>query len=292
VSVDSVSGIGIVLGSYDFCEVTNCQTTYTFSHGIYMFGEQFMIRGNIVYAAGTDANEGDLYGEPWGSGIYANGDWALIDDNHVANTYGSGIDISPFVNNFVVANNQVTRCPDNAYLSPAVSEFYAGINSSNDIDIDGFAYDCQIIGNNINEGSGCGIRVHYDKSTGEVAHHILIADNVIGSAKNHGIWLFGVWHSLIVSNSIDNCGTAAAFDGINCDGTSGRPTKRCSIQANMVRWQILASGGSNDTRYGIRLEANTLENWIINNDLRESAATASYSDAGTGNDSTSTGNLT
>lgn len=102
--------------------------------------------------------------------------------------------------------------------------------------------------------------------------------NKVKGAKWHGIYLWdGTHDNLISTNTVVESSQAAdnTYDQIHVTGNSDRNT----VQGNICRHNGLA----NKARYGIRINtADCDDNQVTNNDLLNSAATASLSDAGTG----------
>jgi hypothetical protein len=110
-----------------------------------------------------------------------------------------------------------------------------------------------------------------------------VVGNVVASGGNEGIWVFTssgeIGDILVAANLVHQCGQAAdnTYAGIRIGDAGFSATNRCSVQGNTVRH----GGGAVQHRYGIRVENGT-DNFITNNDLKDSGRTASFSDAATG----------
>lgn len=122
-----------------------------------------------------------------------------------------------------------------------------------------------ISGNSFDSPDGTGIKCLADSSQ--------IVGNMIDWTGQHGIWVSDHSFNVIHDNKIHfgGWGTTDTYAGIFVDGDSNEN----SIQGNHIR--------STDFKYGIRIDNSTCDdNLVTNNDLLNSAVTASFSDAGTG----------
>lgn len=102
-----------------------------------------------------------------------------------------------------------------------------------------------------------------------------ILRNKVKSGQGNGIAVTAD-DTLVQGNLVVECGLATnnVYAGILLEATCDR----ANVQGNTVR----KAAAGNATKYGIEVVAGATDNYVTNNDLKNSGATASFFDAGTG----------
>lgn len=191
----------------------------------------------------------------------------IIDNNIYNCEYGiaiSGLNWGLIARNFIYSDVCIQS---NASWSQIINNTIRGAANNNiPININGGTHsrycDNVIVG---------GYRGIFGQLMGACYH--MICDNKIRDCQSEGIYIFDSDDIMIHNNSViavgiesDNVNSAILVS--SCD--------RCSVQGNMVRY-----GTSNRHRYGIHVNGGN-DNFVTNNDLKNSGVTGSLNDTGTG----------
>lgn len=227
---------------------SQCRVQSVGGKGIHTTGSRGVISDCIVMSPGVDAE-----------GIRCDGGMG-ISNCYVESAGGGGF--------FAIRQGSSPSSVVNCRVVDAVEGgIYAG--SSNNI----------IAGNSVHAPAGVGIQT--DSSDVHIVGNRVdsfdsgiysfggnISDNRVSSWKN-GIHVRGNQDSSILNNRVfGGFETTDTYDGIRVEGDQH------NVQGNMVR--------STDFKYGINVIAGATDCFVTNNDLLNSAVTASFNDAGTG----------